>query len=587
MEKTSQQTKQEIEYLLSQRELLTDLEILELLKALESIDHRQNEEEKNSQRSEAERLKANFQSFFRAAWPHVDSQSLVMNFHLRLMCDYLQALHEGVLFTDLLINIPPGCSKSVCVSVIWPAWVWANDPTATFLGISYAQRLAERDAMKCRSLITSRWFQSLFGDKIRIGEIDQRKMYYLSAGGWRMSTTPLGAATGEHPRYVIVDDPINAANAESVNKRPAVNDWWDNTMSTRGISLNRKVAGVMQRFHEMDWSGHILKTEEDIAHLCIPMRFEPGRMKDIGLGTDPRTEPGELLDPIRFPEKVTAKLERRLGIFGTAGQLQQRPTAKKGAIFKIDEIKIVDMDAVPLAKIARFKRAWDKAGTKDAGDYTAGALGGIVLGERPKVFVFDMAHGQWSTDEVENQMTLWAKLDEKRFGFSKFETVFEEEPGASGIQAAKETKRRLRKHRVRSVRPSGSKLVRAEPLANAIAAGEIYFVNGPWLSRAIEEMRYFPKGEHDDQVDAISHLYMELVQGSLFEESADDPVDKSFPCGNARCDRVAAEESEYCCDSCRIAGESETVLHESAHCPECAYRHSQLYASGEWEPGQA
>lgn len=581
MEKTLSRPMSTIDYLLSHRELLTASETLELLEALEE---KVAADRLAALEAERARLRNSFEAFFVAAWPHVENLPLVMGFHLGLMCRYLEELHRGELFRDLLINIPPGCSKSVCVSVIWPAWVWANDPTATFIGISYSQSLAERDAMKTRALIFSPWYQSLFGDTIAIGDLDQRRMYSLKSGGWRMSTTPLGGATGSHPRYIIVDDPINAANAESVAKRPAVNAWWDSTMSTRGISLGRRVAGVMQRFHEEDWSGHLLASEPDMAHVCLPMRFEPGRMKDIGLGTDIRTEPDQLLDPERFSEPVVATLERRLGIYGAAGQLQQRPTARTGAIFKIDEINFVELDAVPLSKIIRFKRAWDKAGTKDAGDATAGAMGGITGGDRPKLFVFDIAHGRWSTDDVEAQIKLWAKLDERRFGFSKFETVFEQEPGSSGLQAAAETKRRLRGHRVRSVRPTGSKLVRAEPLANAIAAGEVYFVQGPWVSGTIDEMRSFPKSDHDDRVDALSLLYVELVRGSLFEVDAEEAGPALVKCKNPACNRMANEDTDHCCDSCREAEHHGATIGDSGHCPECAYRHSQLFAAGDWDP---
>jgi hypothetical protein len=182
-------------------------------------------------------------------------------------------------------------------------------------------------------------------------------------------------------------------------------------------------------------------------------------------------------------------------------------------------------------------------------------------------------------------MALWAKLDEKRFGFAKFETVFERGLADAGIQAAKETIRRLRGRRVRAIKPKGSKTLRAEPFANAIAAGEVYFVNGPWVNDTVQELRDFPKGEHDDRVDALSLLYSELIGGSLFEDPIDDEQEL-VKCKNQRCDRMAAGESEYCCESCREADERGTALHSTAHCPECAYRHSQLFASGEWEPSE-
>jgi predicted phage terminase large subunit-like protein len=946
MEKIYRQTKREIEYLLLHQELLSASEKQDLTKSLRAVEL---DLALLDREAEKKRLLSDYFYFLKQAWPWVDNSTLIENWHISMMCRYLQALQKRMLFRNLIINVPPGCSKSLNTMVIWPAWVFAKNPAERILCASYDGDLVKKQAVDSKRLMSSDWYQSFFGNEVQVrDDVNTQNYFETTAGGSRFSTTPRGKATGRHPtviacfpagtmvdtncgpvpiecvvkhpeKYMVrggsgmfrrvlrvyisdtqklieikheagefrctqdhpiwvdgkgwveanaivcdqklrrlrkvgsygkqrevlqfrvlqrneaasghdcvrivrkvvlqtpgtrkarpdvlqqevfkprndgnesptfeartpaslrylrarvlsakrnqvlasgrvqqrvsrqdaanmgririarlsamriavsskkicpegvllsrlfersafkanagreqqqlhsrklqrnvpqavsfdasrsvskgrrtlpivriahgfvrsrarhsphrprpvqqrnwqpdnslpmlpwayarqcavtkvvakntvgfvgktynlevetdntyfangvlvhnCDDLSNPRQAESKVEREALIDWWDGTMETRGAAaeMNRARVLIGQRLSQTDIPGHVMSNDIDKewARLILPMRYEPNRMPDIGLGNDPRKEIGELLDPVRFPDRTVKGIERRLGIFGTAGQLQQRPTAKKGAIFKIDEIKYVDLEAVPMSKIARFKRAWDKAGTEDAGDYTAGALGGIVLGERTKVFVFDVVHDQWSTDEVESQMALWAKLDEKRFGFSKFETVFEEEPGASGIQAAKETKRRLRRHRIRSKRPTGSKLVRAEPLANAIAAGEVYFVNGPWVRRAVEEMRYFPKGEHDDQVDAISLLYMELVNGSAFEESAEDMEAELQKCSNKQCDRMATEESEYCCDSCRVADERGTALHESAHCPECAYRHSQLYASGEWEPKEA
>jgi len=544
-----------------------------------------------------ELLKSSFLYFVQQAWEHVEDSPLKMNWHVELIANYIQALEEGKRFKDLIVNVPPGAGKSTIISVCYPAWAWARDPKLKFFCASYSQKLSTRDTRKCRKLITSDWYQDRFGatvainelgqcPAVEVGDVDQSAYFNLTAGGWRMASTPGGAATGEHPSRIILDDPNSARKAESEPERDAVNIWWDLTMSTRGAGLDRRRLGVQQRFHTDDWTGYVQKNdvEGDFAHLCIPMRYEHGRMKDIGIGKDPRTEDGQLMWPEQYPDKEVKKLERSLGIYGTSGQLQQRPTSREGALFKVDQIQIIPLEAVPVGRIARYKRFWDKAGTEGAGDETAGAMGGIILGERHKLFVFDMACGHWSTDEVESQIELWAKLDQRRFGQAKFETLFEEEGGASGKQAAAETIRRLRKYRVRSIRATQNKVVAAEPLANAIGAGEVFFVDGPWVQKTIDQMRYFPKGAHDDRVDAIRGLYMGLIAGSIGDGYDEEQEETLRRCKNPNCNRTAGKETDYCCDSCIKAEHHGTMLSESGHCPECAYRHSELFASGQWDP---
>jgi predicted phage terminase large subunit-like protein len=580
-------TEEELEAIAKYGHLLSKDEQEQLSHALEVV----------SLDEEIELLRSSFLFFVKEAWAHVEDTPMKMNWHVELIAAYVQALEEGKLFKDLIVNVPPGAGKSTIISVCYPAWAWTRDPKLKFFTAAYSQKLSTRDTRKCRKLITSDWYQKRFGTTVtikddapcpavEIGDIDQSAYFNLKSGGWRMASTPGGAATGEHPSRIIIDDANNAKKAESEPERDSVNDWWDLTMSTRGAGLDRRRLGVQQRFHVNDWTGHVLKHDEDKdwAHVCIPMRYERDRMKDIGIGTDPRTEEGQLMWPELYTEKTVKSLERQLGIYGTAGQLQQRPTSREGALFKIDEIQIIPADAVPMQRIARFKRFWDKAGTKGAGDESVGAMGGIVLGERHKLFVMDMACGRWSTDEVEKQMDLWAKLDQRRFGQPKFETVFEQEPGASGVQAAAETVRRLRRYRIRAVRATVSKVVAAEPLANAIAAGEVYFVEGPWVNATIEQMRYFPKGDHDDRVDAIRGLYMELIHGSIGDGSIDEETPPLRRCKNPLCNRTASAETDYCCDSCIQAENREQRLGDHQHCPECAYRHGQLYATGEWDP---
>jgi predicted phage terminase large subunit-like protein len=571
--------------------LLNDEETVELLRYIEILGP---EIEKDDTEAEAERLRASFKYFMLRAWEHVESRRLVMGWHIEMMCDYLQALEErryidalGCEVASLLINVPPGFSKSVCVCVLWPAWVWMRSPAATFFGASYSDKLSIRDSQKTRRLMRSDWYQRYSDARI---VVDKNEYFSLSTGGWRWASTPGGFATGEHFDHLIVDDPNNARKAESRAEREAVNEWWDLTMSTRGVGLGRVTAGVMQRFHVSDWAGHFLATTPGVLHLVLPMEYETKRdgtprNQDVGLGQDPRKVAGELLDPIRYPKPVVEALKRSLGIYGSSGQLQQRPTSREGAVFKTDRLSFCEPEQVP-SGLKLLVRGWDRAGTKGSGDYSAGVLMGLyesVDGVTTKVYVIDVIHGRWTAGKVQQLIELYCTLDEAKYGMGRMLTAIEQEPAASGKLVAEITMQKLAGHRVRCIKPTGNKQARAESFANSIEAFEVVIVRGPWNKDYIDELAAFPRGDHDDQVDASSLAYLELVNPARYDLPDPDDDEKGFSraaCANNLCDRLVEIGSSYCCGCC----ENMHGYGETDHSETCTARHASLYRKELWTP---
>ena len=97
---------------------------------------------------------------------------------------------------------------------------------------------------------------------------------------------------------------------------------------------------IMQRVHENDLTGHILANEyNDWDHLCLHARYEIGHPTPTKTSlnfTDPRTKEGELLWESRIDNSTLTQLEKSLGSYASAGQLQQRPMPKGGGILKAE-----------------------------------------------------------------------------------------------------------------------------------------------------------------------------------------------------------------------------------------------------------
>jgi len=315
----------------------------------------------------------------------------------------------------------------------------------------------------------------------------------------------MGLGTGEGGDRIVVDDPHNVLEAESDTKRREVLQWWDETMSTR---LNDPETGahiiIMQRVHEQDLTGHILAKNAGYEHLMLPMRYEtnhPAPCSTVLGEVDIRDEPNEPLWDERFSEEVLGKLEKDLGEYAWAGQMQQRPAPREGGIIKVDNIQIVDVS--PCDTVASV-RAWDKAATQNSGARTAGVR--IDRLEDGRYLLVHCEKGQWSQDEREKRIQSIAVLDGVDTNI-----WMEQEPGSAGKDSVQLSIRGLAGFSARAERATGDKLTRADPFAVQVEAGNVLMLRGAWNQEYVDELRMFPNGKFKDQMDATSLAFNKVA----------------------------------------------------------------------------
>ncbi len=442
--------------------------------------------------------------FTRQAWHVLEpTTAFVSGWHIDVICEHLEAVSRSEI-TRLLINIPPRHTKSLLVSVLWPCWSWIHNPSSRWLFVSYGQDLSTRDSVKCRRLITSQWYQEMWGDKFAItSDQNQKTRFENNKTGYRLATSVGGMLTGEGGGFLIIDDPHNVKEAESDTIRESILRWYDEVLSTRldDPKTGAKVI-IMQRVHERDLSGHVLQKEAGYTHLCLPARYETDRRCTTVLGfSDPRKEEGEPLWPALYGDKELTELENSLGSYAAAGQLQQRPSPRGGGMFKIDKFELIDRFNPD--QVLRSVRYWDKAGTQGGGAFTAGVL---IHRMRDKSYVVaDVVHGQWSSGIREQRIKQVAELDG-----SKVRIWVEQEPGSGGKESAESTIRNLTGYTARADRVTGSKEVRAEPYAAQVEIGNVSILNRQWTKVFLQEHESFPVGKRKDQVDAAAGAFMKL-----------------------------------------------------------------------------
>jgi predicted phage terminase large subunit-like protein len=450
--------------------------------------------------------------YIRQAWHILEPTTpYTHGWHIDAISDHLEAVSRGEI-RNLVINMPPRHMKSLSVSVFWPTWVWTREPSKRWLFSSYAQELAIRDSLKSRRLIQSKWYQERWAAIYQLtSDQNVKSRFENNRTGYRLATSVGGGATGEGGDIVVVDDPHQIDQVESDVVREGVLTWWDETMSTR---LNDADTGsrviVMQRLHESDLSGHVL-AKGNYEHLTLPAEYEPATYV-TGIGwSDPRTEDGELLWPQKFSRQALSDLKLALGSYGVAGQLQQRPAPRGGGMFKRPWFEIV----ADYPRDFTFVRYWDKAATeagKGSTSYTAGVLGAV---DRNRIFyILDVVRGQWSAGERDRIIKQTAILDAHTYGLDNPAAVKiwgEQEPGSGGKESADSFIKLLAGYPAYKDKVTGSKEVRANPLASYAEAGNVKLLQAEWNSGYLDRMCFFPMGTYKDETDATSGAFNHLL----------------------------------------------------------------------------
>lgn len=454
---------------------------------------------------EREFCKRKLRNFVRRAWPILEPVTpLAWGWALDGVCEYLEAVTKGDI-KRLLINVPPGMMKSLLVNVMWPAWEWGPLGLGhlRYLSTAHKEALAVRDNMKCRRLIQSGWFQKHWPTKL-VSDQNAKTKFENDQTGLRecMSFTSLTGSRGDR---VMVDDPLSVDDGNSEAALLSVETTFLEALPSRLNSKDSAIVVIMQRLHQRDPSGIILsKPDLGYEHVCLPMRFEKKRAHAI----DKRKEEGELLFPELYPEERVVQLEASLGTYGTAGQLQQRPTPRGGGIFKAKWFQYYAENALP--KIVYRQIYADTAQkTNTQNDYSVFQCWGYGIDGR--VYLLDQVRGKWEAPDLLKQAkAFWAKhkaVDSKRFGMLRKIKIEDKSSGTGLIQ-------QLHKEGsfVEAIPRDKDKITRAYDATPFVEQGLMVLPqDAPFLSDLLLELEVFPMGAHDDQVDPLMDAIVDLL----------------------------------------------------------------------------
>jgi len=449
-------------------------------------------------------------------------EGYVLRDHLRYLSDRLTAAVKRVEAGEnvrLAVSMPPRTGKSTMVSTYFVVWALARNPRWKIGLISHDPSLAIGWSRTVRGLVESNGAQLGLSIAPDAGAVSEWQT--PERGGVTARSAPGQSITGRGFNILLIDDIVrDYAAAHSEVNRKAVWEWWTANAVTR-LEPPSLVIAIGTRWHEDDFIARLLSDDyegnpADWEVISFPAIAEENDVLGREVG-----EP--LLSPLDANETPAGALARWSDIKATVGsynwtsQFQQAPAPAAGAIFNmgwwrywtLDPSRATDDGKVRLITPesmlgAKWLDSWDMAfKDKPTSDYVVGqrwvrhgANRFLMLQSRDRRdFPATLAEMEaFKVQEWGHHVHL-RLVEDKANGTAVIATLHDK---ISGLKA---------------INPTTSKEARARAVTPEVESGNVYLPNPaeyPWVNDLLGELRSFPTGAHDDQVDALTQALMEL-----------------------------------------------------------------------------
>lgn len=464
-------------------------------------------------------LRQDLGSFARKCFSHLNpTQPLRDNWHIDAIVAHLESVSCGKT-RRLRINIPPRCLKSMIISIAYVAFELGHDPAKMVIVVSHNQKLAAFLASEFRKIVSASWYQKAFPKMKGAPDKDTELIFRTSEGGGRIAISPEMGVTGLGGDMIVIDDPIDASNATNQAQCLKTNDWIDQVLSTRlNDPAKSPIILVMQRIGEYDTCAHI-QDRPGWASLILPAIFEQDEWVNIGGGEQRFVKKGELLHPARLTMKYLEEQRKIMLDAPFQAQYQQHPVPVGSGLIDIGLFRYCELP--PVHHLDYSFLSVDPATGNPAGSFTAVQLYHIRHG---LLFMVKAFRGHWTLPKLVDLIFAVRKqeniqgivLEHVGYGVGVCESVF--------ARMSFED----RHHNYHIIRPKTSKENRMFKAMNEVKSKNVFLMHGqPWVGPLLDEIRAFPGGKFDDQVDAFSqavHFYQ--TRRCMWAEPTDEAREK-------------------------------------------------------------
>jgi predicted phage terminase large subunit-like protein len=431
--------------------------------------------------------------------------------HLDLLSQKITLLKQRKL-TRLMVSMPPRSGKSMLIDIFTPAWWLADAPKDRIILAGYGEQFARAWGAKVRDLIIEYGEDlNLLLNKDRTAADD----WELTTGGGMVCVGVGGALMGRGADLLIIDDPIKSSEeADSPTYRDKMWEWFQSTAITR-LQPGGVVIAVMTR-----WS-----TDDLFAR--IQQNAPPGEWEVINLPAQAEADdvlgrlPNEPLWPEQFPDDPNyEKRKASMSPFWWSALYQGRPVPAGGGLIKEDWLRYYHT----LPDGDQWIQSWDFS-LKDTttSDYTVGQ---VWCRKGASLYLVAQFRGHANLSTITQQMKSFTINYPKALGILIEDTALG--------PVIKQTLQ----HEVRGlipIKPKGSKRSRLEAVQPLFMGNNVLLpekqdgTKERWVWDFVSELTSFPKGAHDDQVDACSQAVAFLTPGVWTHTKQETDALKTLP----------------------------------------------------------
>ncbi len=379
------------------------------------------------------KLLASYQDFVEFSFPLIENGTKWINAnHHHIMIDTIQKVIDGII-PRLILNVPPRFSKTILTTTLLNAYAMVRSPNVcNNMTVSFNSNVLNDEGKKVRDLMNNQTFRRVFDTKLfsdKISKVD----FQLTAGAQTKMFTTFGQITGcsagaMFPQQIdefgdtipppfagvmSLDDTLKPADART-SKRETVNDLWANTLVSRLATAWTPVIIIMQRVHENDMAGFMLRggSGEKWHHLLIKAdTTEPVTMRNydfekypFGIPVCYGNSPEDGLKhwiptgptwPMRKDRKELDAWKAS-SPYDYSAQADQSPTVAGGTVFKEEWIHYYEQ----LPDDIKYVRIYGDTAQKTDEQHDYSCFQAWAYSPTQGIFLIDMIHGKWEAPEL-------------------------------------------------------------------------------------------------------------------------------------------------------------------------------------------
>lgn len=468
-------------------------------------------------------------AYTRYFFKHYMNQKLIVNGHHILIAKVLRMVEFGEI-KRLIINVPPGYTKTLEVVLMWISRMMAKYPKSRFMHLSYSDELALNNSSDTKRICLSPEYQELWPMKLQ-DDKQSKGLWYTNHNGGMYSRSAGGQVTGfraglmDEENYdqfdgaLVIDDPVKPDDAKYQNKREAINDRFNNTILSRlAVESKTPLIVIMQRIHDNDLSGYLLKggSGDYWHHLMLPVTIdhteEYPREFQYGIPIEHDLPNGPLWD-FKHDEEAIEKLKQSHP-YTYWSQYMQRPKPVGDQIFEEEWWKYYNNQVEPAFEwIAIYVDTAQEI--KKHNDYSVFQCWGYLEGN---IYLIDQIRGKWKSPDLKRKAINFVEKHHhpnRTWGQLRYMKI-EKASSGSGLIQELETKLPIP---VLPITPKGDKLCRAMDASPFIASGRVYLPEkADYLIDYIDEFNKFSSDDshdHDDQIDPTMYAIQDMIQAGM------------------------------------------------------------------------